>query len=244
MNRIQEFIEDNVFKVLIGLAVAIVLLLLISASLVFGQKKTVSNQDDFHQGSTLQGKTSETTSLASSGSGSNNSSTQNTNGTDQQIFVDVKGAVKNPGVYQVTSNMRVCDAVDLAGGFTNSADKKHVDLAAKLSDQQVLYVPLRGEIKSKIIGSVPQQSGSNQSHSDASSQEQSGNANNSSKQGINLNSADKNQLQQLSGIGEKKAAQIISYRQSHGKFKSIEELKNVPGFGDKTFANLKSSICV
>ncbi|MEN2320317.1 helix-hairpin-helix domain-containing protein [Lentilactobacillus parabuchneri] len=82
------------------------------------------------------------------------------------------------------------------------------------------------------------------STTDAGATETASSSTADSGQQINLNTADKTKLQELSGIGDKKADQIIAYRQAHGQFKNIEELKEVPGFGEKTFANLKSSICV
>ncbi|XIF19671.1 MAG: ComEA family DNA-binding protein [Acetilactobacillus jinshanensis] len=63
------------------------------------------------------------------------------------IFIDIEGAVKRPGVYQFTNNMRVDDAVNLAGGLNRSADRKHINLAKKLTDQQTVYIPVKGEIK-------------------------------------------------------------------------------------------------
>ncbi len=146
------------------------------------------------------------------------------------MYVDVKGAVKQPGMKKVESTMRVIDAVQLAGGFASNADEKQVNLAQKLTDSQVVYIPKRGE---KVPTSV---AGSSAASGGASSE--------SEAPQVNLNTADLAGLQQLDGVGEKKAEKILAYRQEHGGFKSADELKNVNGFGDKTLERLKPQITV
>lgn len=158
----------------------------------------------------------------------------------EKTFVDVKGAVYLPGVYEVTSDMRLIDAIHLAGGFSEKADQKPVNLSLKLTDQMVIFIPEIGEagtaeavqetsaavLEEKII-TVPEDTVSTE---------------NSVK--VNINLADAIELQQLSGIGEKKAEQIVNYRQENGSFQTIEDLKNVSGIGEKTFEALKTSITV
>lgn len=145
----------------------------------------------------------------------------------QKLMVDVKGAVKKPGVYEVKPGMRVVDGIELAGGLTESADRKNINMALQLSDQQVVYIPIKGEIKDfdpkQLMGTA-------------------GNAGNESL--ASSSSADKNALLTLNGIGDKKADQIISYREEQGGFKTIDDLKQVQGIGDKIFAGLKDSITV
>ena len=158
----------------------------------------------------------------------------------EKIYVDVKGAVYLPGVYEVTSDMRLIDAVDLAGGFSEEADQTPVNLSLKLADQMVIFIPKLGDsetlqtdqethiasIEENVI-TVPE--GSSESNASAK---------------VNINLADTSELQQLSGIGEKKAEQIVIYRQDNGSFQKIEELKNVSGIGEKTFEAIQSSITV
>ena len=140
--------------------------------------------------------------------------------------------------------MRVVDAIELAGGYNRSADKKKINLAQKLTDQQVIYVPIRGEKATPVTSTMSPATSETPADGAAQSATASEESTAGSSARINLNTADKTKLQELTGIGDKKADQIIAYRQAHGQFKNIEELKEVPGFGDKTFANLKSSICV
>ncbi|GHP15061.1 competence protein CelA [Lentilactobacillus fungorum] len=241
MNRIREFIDDYLYQILIGLVSVIVIFMFVIGGLILkgGSKATVDDTTSISETATSQSSTSQMTSQESTRQMATSSS-----GT-QQMYVDVKGAVKNPGVYQINANMRVVDAIHLAGGYNRSADRKQINLAQKLSDQQVIYVPIRGEKHAPNTSTMTPQSGAESTGSDTGEAGSSTTATSGqSGEQINLNTADKAKLQELSGIGDKKADQIIAYRQAHGQFKKIEELKDVPGFGDKTFDNLKSSICV
>jgi competence protein ComEA len=136
-------------------------------------------------------------------------------------YVDIKGAVNKPGLYQVTASMRVADVIQLAQGMQPQADAQQINLAAKVTDQQVIYVPAKGEQAPAVAPPVVQ-----------------------STDKINLNTADVAALQTLSGIGQKKAEKIIDYRQQHGNFKTIDDLKNVSGFGEKTMAKYKDQLTV
>lgn len=150
----------------------------------------------------------------------------------QDLYVDVKGAVSNPGVYQVTSDMRLMDAIELAGGFLISADQSQINLALKLTDQMVVYVPLIGEEAKEITDETSLSGNLNGNESEE-------------KEGtVNINTADAVELQTLNGIGEKKAEKIIQYREENGSFQSTDELKNVSGIGDKTFEALKDFVVV
>lgn len=154
----------------------------------------------------------------------------------QKVMVDVKGAVKKPGVYEVKPGMRVVDGIELAGGLTESADRKNINMALQLSDQQVVYIPIKGEIKDFDPKQLMGTAGNAGNESLASSS--------SAGELVNINTADKNALLTLNGIGDKKADQIISYREEQGGFKTIDDLKQVQGIGDKIFAGLKDSITV
>lgn len=244
MDRIREFIDEYLYQILIGLvAVIIIFMFVIGGMLIRGG-------DDASEGDNQSMIRSSTSTAADSTSQTSTPQEQTkpvSSGSNQQMYVDVKGAVKNPGVYQISGNMRVVDAIALAGGYNRSADKKKINLAQKLTDQQVIYVPIRGEKGTPVtstVGTASTPEASEQTPSADGSGSTADSQSTSGSQQINLNTADKTKLQELTGIGEKKADQIIAYRQSHGQFKNIEELKEVPGFGDKTFANLKSSICV
>lgn len=147
---------------------------------------------------------------------------------EQNLYVDVKGAVNTPGVYQVTSDMRLMDAIELAGGFLISADQSQINLALKLTDQMVVYVPQIGEEVKEIKDEISLSGDETEEKTDT----------------ININTADVTQLQTLNGIGEKKAEKIIQYREENGSFQSTDELKKVSGIGDKTFEALKDSVVV
>ena len=142
------------------------------------------------------------------------------------ITVDVKGAVKSPGIYDLPIGSRVNDAVQKAGGLTEQADSKSLNLAQKVSDEALVYVPTKGE------ESASQQAGS-------------GTASSTSKEKkINLNKASLEELKQVKGLGGKRAQDIIDHRESNGKFKSVDELKKVSGIGTKTIEKLKDYVTV
>lgn len=148
--------------------------------------------------------------------------------------MDVKGAVNQPGVYRLSRGSRVQEALQAAGGATAEADINQVNLAKALQDAQVVYIPRHGEkLPSEFAG-------------DGASASNSPNGGSDSSAGpiINLNTATKDQLQQLTGIGDKKADLIIAYRQAHGSFRTVDDLKKVQGFGDKTVAKLKDQLSV
>lgn len=239
MDRIKEFIDEHLYHILIALLGVIGLLI---GGLVITNNRPHNINETLPQPAVAKTNSEQTKPPAKS------SSIQEVKETEQ-LYVDIKGAVKRPGVYQITKEMRIQDAVNLAGGFNKSADKKQINLAGKLIDQQVIYVPLRGEIKGNALeqGITPQasQAGSEDNTNGVSTSSSASSATtNSDNAKINLNTADKSKLQELTGIGEKKAEQIIAYRETTGQFKQIEDLKNVSGFGDKTFENLKDYICV
>lgn len=158
----------------------------------------------------------------------------------EKIYVDVKGAVYLPGVYEVTSDMRLIDAVDLAGGFSEEADQTPVNLSLKLADQMVIFIPKLGD--SETFQTDQETQVASMEENVITVPEGSSEPKASAK--VNINLADASELQQLSGIGEKKAEQIVAYRQDNGSFQKIEELKNVSGIGEKTFEAIQSSITV
>ena len=142
------------------------------------------------------------------------------------ITVDVKGAVKSPGIYDLPVGSRVNDAVQKAGGLTEQADSKSLNLAQKVSDEALVYVPTKGEEV-------------------ASQQIASGTTSSTSKEKkVNLNKASLEELKQVKGLGGKRAQDIIDHREANGKFKSVDELKKVSGIGAKTIEKLKDYVTV
>ena len=141
------------------------------------------------------------------------------------ITVDVKGAVKSPGIYDLPVGSRVNDAVQKAGGLTEQADSKSINLAQKVSDEALVYVPTKGEEASQQAGSEAPSSTSKDKK-------------------INLNKASLEELKQVKGLGGKRARDIIDHREANGKFKSVDELKKVSGIGAKTIEKLKDYVTV
>ena len=146
---------------------------------------------------------------------------------DLVILVDIKGEIKQPGVYELAHDARLNELILLAGGFTENAEVRQINLAEKLSDQQMIYVPNQDELTFSIDQLIEDEVEMAQSSTT-----------------VNINTADLTELQQLPGVGPSKAQAIIAYREENGLFKSIEGLLEVSGFGEKTFEKLKDSIVI
>lgn len=174
-----------------------------------------------------------------------NHSTQNTAQTQSsaqtqnaaEVYVDVKGAVKHPGIYKAEADDRVYDLIQEAGGFNENADRNQVNLAQKVKDEMVIEVPKKGEKAASA------QTASAAAGISAPASASSGTAASSEAAAqVNINTADQTQLETLPGIGPSKAAAIIEYREKNGPFQKPEDLKNVSGIGDQTFAKIENSI--
>ena len=140
---------------------------------------------------------------------------------DEKIFVDVKGAVKHPGVFETTKDKRVKDLIEEAGGLLDDADTSTLNLSQRVKDQMVIYVLKHGEKPKQISDG-----GSSSSNTDV----------------ININTANKEQLMKISGVGKTKAEAIISYREKNGDFKKKEDITKVRGIGKATFDKIKDKI--
>ena len=140
------------------------------------------------------------------------------------ITVDVKGAVKSPGIYDLPVGSRINDAVLKAGGLTDNADSKSINLAQRISDEALVYVPTKEEATSQEMPSSA--------------------SNNKENKKVNLNKASLEELKQVKGLGAKRAQDIIDHRESNGKFKSVDDLKKVSGIGAKTIEKLKEYVTV
>ena len=142
------------------------------------------------------------------------------------IYVHVCGAVVLPGVYKLPAGSRAYEAVDAAGGVTDDAAPYLVNLAGVLCDEQKLYIPKEGE--------------------DVAQEEyaQAASARTSEKTKVNINTATKEQLMTLNGVGQSKADAIISYREKNGSFKNIEQIMEVNGIKNAAFERIKEDITV
>ncbi|EIQ7161851.1 helix-hairpin-helix domain-containing protein [Enterococcus faecalis] len=147
---------------------------------------------------------------------------------ETMIYVDIKGAVKVPGIYQLKNQQRIWDALALAGGVSEEADTAQVNYAQKVKDQMIIYVPKKGEAVAQSLETLQESAPAQQNQEEK----------------INLNTATEAELQTISGIGAKKAQEIIRFRDEQGPFKTVEELKNVPGIGEKTVERLKDMLTV
>lgn len=143
---------------------------------------------------------------------------------ENRIYIDLKGAVRYPGVYEMQSGTRVKDVLAKAGGLTEVADPLMINLAQVLEDEMVLYVPMKGEDVAAIT---------------------SGGVVTTQDDGLlNINKATATDLETLDGIGPAKAEAIIAYRTEKGNFSNIEELKEVSGIGEGVFSKIKDKITI
>ena len=165
---------------------------------------------------------------------------------DQVIVVDIKGAVNKPGVYELKINSRIIDAIEKAEGTTQEAAIDDINLAYKLEDGMKIYIPTVQEYaeqeKQKNEGfnleNITKNSGLN-----IETDTESNNTNiKNDVSKVNINTATQTELETLPGIGPSTSSKIIEYRQENGKFKSIDDLKNVSGIGDVKFENRKDKI--
>ncbi|WP_395318993.1 helix-hairpin-helix domain-containing protein [Fructilactobacillus frigidiflavus] len=225
IGKVKELIEEYKYQVIFGLLICMVL----TGAYCFISQST--------EATTTNSLTSTKPNSAKATNKGNGQSTTN-NQLHEQIFVDVKGAVLNPGVYQATRSMRGTDLIKMAGGFNEHADRNQVNLAKKVTDQEILYIPIQGEISANPVTNLGNPT--DKSNNDG----KTGSDTKASGDKINLNEADATKMQTINGVGQKKAEKIIDYRNQNGPFKSVDDLKNVPGFGDRTVANLKPSLSV
>ena len=150
----------------------------------------------------------------------------------QNCYVDIKGEVLRPGVYEFSCESRIQEVIKKAGGFTEEADETKINLAQKITDQMQMIVP---NVHSKQEGGVTE------------GNSEKGNTSNTtpsnSKQGtVNINTATLEELQTIKGIGKKKAEAILQYRKEHGAFRTKEDLLQVKGIGKKALEAIESQV--
>lgn len=188
-----------------GAGIAVVLLLLVAVGGLLPKKEEAVEETEVVVTTVLAEKTEESATL------------------EAVVFVDIKGEVKKPGVYQMKAGDRVKDAIDAAGGLTEEADSQKVNLAKRLEDQMVIVVPKVGE----EVEEIPAGETSKEA----------------TKEGkVNINTATVEELKTLKGVGEKKAEAIIEYRKKNGSFQTKEDLMKVRGIGKKLFESFQERI--
>ena len=147
------------------------------------------------------------------------------------VYVYICGEVIKPGVYELSGDSRIYEAVDAAGGFTENAARECVNLASKVSDGMQITIYNREEAASLLADSAPVG-------------ENAGKSGTSGSGLVNLNTATKEELMTLKGIGESKAEDIIRYREKSGGFKKIEDIMKISGIKENGFQKIKDSITV
>ena len=198
------FFRQNVKSIILAFVCSLVVI--IGGLFYFNQSKT-----EDYSGVSFSNISNET----------NNKDEKAENRHDEKIFVDVKGAVKHPGVFETTKDKRVKDLIEEAGGLLEDADTSTLNLSQKVKDQMVIYVLKHGEKPKQISDG-----GSSSSNTDV----------------ININTANKEQLMKISGVGKTKAEAIIAHREKNGDFKKKEDITKVHGIGKATFEKIKDKI--
>lgn len=163
----------------------------------------------------------------------------------EKIIIYVAGAVKNEGIYELDANSRIADCIEKAGGLTEDAYIKDINLAYVLEDGMKVYIPKnsdKNEIKDETSTYVSKENGNVDIN--ASTSKNTGVSKNTSTKSnkININTATQTELETLPGIGPSTAIKIINYRKENGKFANIEDIKKVSGIGDSKYAQIKDLI--
>jgi competence protein ComEA len=213
-NGLRERLNKYRIWVIIGVVAAVLVFWLL-----------YQHQNNLKRSAELQ-KTDQLFSKQQKSNGTSKSPISKQNSLPSELVIDVKGAVRNPGIYHAQASDRVIDGIKQAGGFSNKADRDKINLAQKLADEMVIYVPEKGEeMQASAGGATGTVSG------------QQGSA-----EVVNVNTADEEAMQNLPGIGPAKAKAIIQYREEHGPFSSLDELTNVSGIGDKSLEKMKPNM--
>ena len=183
--------------------------------------------------------TNETNELSSEMNENSNEDSTNLNSkeTEETVVVHVIGEVNNPGVVTLPEGSRIIDAINMAGGKTEEADLSKINLAYIVEDGTQIYIPRINEDLNQVnlisdgagVGVVITDSNVEENEVDSK---------------VNINTASKEKLETLPGVVETTAQKIIDYREANGKFKTIEDIKNVSGIGDSKYESLKDKITV
>lgn len=174
-------------------------------------------------------------------SGKDNHNDKKSNG-QSQVVVYICGAVKHPGVYKFTAGSRVNDAINAASGFKKGAARTAINQARVLEDGEQITIPTLKQVKRKQLSKTTdgdnfQDKTTDNENTQSSEKESQGTL-------ININTASVGELTSLSGIGQNRADAIIEYRQSNGRFQSIEDIMKIPGIKQGIFNKIKNKISV
>ena len=164
--------------------------------------------------------------------------------TSNLVKVDIKGRVKNPGVYSVNSDDRVLDVINKAGGVTSDADTSVTNLSKRITDEMVIVIYSKSEVKNFVKVKEEEKEKQIACKKDVNDSCVDNDTKSNVSKKISINTATIDELTSLNGIGKEKAVAIINYRQTNGKFKNINELLNIKGIGESIFEKIKDNITI
>lgn len=221
--RIEKFMtKRNIVLIML------VLLCVITSFILYGKNKSKVFKDEYMKNIFVEEEAPDDNSVEVNAEPIKEVKGENqlTKGT-KMIVVEIKGEVANPDVYEISEGSIIRDLITKAGGLTNEANIGKINRADKLRDNQLIVIPNKNELSNANTNINVSKEG------------------NTAEDGIiNINTASLEELQKINGVGEVKAKSIINYREKNGGFKSIDEMKNIEGIGDKTFEKMKDQITV
>lgn len=169
------------------------------------------------------------------------------------LYIDIKGAVNNPNVYMIEEGKRIIDAINIAGGLKEDADTSILNLSKKLTDEMYIIIYTKSEIEEykkqklndkEILEKLEEDLLIVDDYNDAKIKTEEVIEDTNTEIKISINTATKEELLTINGIGDSKADSIIKYREENGEFKTIEDIKNVSGIGDSLFEKIKEYITI
>jgi len=227
---IQELLKD---KKKIGILIILVIVLMAFGILYLKSGFKELKKNDTESIFATDTENADISTVTSNNNAKNNSSSKNNKEVtipvkDKSIVVEIKGEVKKPDVYTLNENAIVKELIEAAGGLTENADLSNINRAKKLQNHELVYIGNKNNINKEVENT----------NSELNTSNSQGIPNNI----VNINTATIEQLKTLNGIGDSKAKSIIEYREQSGGFKSIEDIKNVTGIGEKMFEKIKEQI--
>lgn len=166
---------------------------------------------------------------------------------DDLVYVDIKGAVKKPGVYKINSDKKIIDVITMAGGLMENANTDNINLSRKVTDEMVIIIYTNEEVKNSnivdtVIKVVDKECVCPNIQNDGCINTEINDSITNVNKTININTATLEELMSINGLGESKAKAIIKYREENGYFKIIDDLLNVSGIGEALFEKFKEYI--
>lgn len=166
---------------------------------------------------------------------------------DDLVYVDIKGAVKKPGVYKINSDKKIIDVITIAGGLMENANTDNINLSKKVTDEMVIIIYTDEEVKNSnivdtVIKVIDKECVCPNIQNDGCINTEINDSITNVNKTININTAALEELMSINGLGEAKAKAIIKYREENGYFKIIDDLLNVSGIGEALFEKIKEYI--